>query len=773
MTIWCSSCRRNISAPCTSHPRRVAEDPSFCRRFRSTKGASKARRDHINHEIRNMRALLPISQEDQERLSYLHSMAAICTYIRKSVLFQGLPAGGKTHSSPPYEAFLQGLHGFILVTTTQGKLVYVSENVADYLGLSMVDVLQGDSFFDMVESSDVTVVKSNLDIENNSSSDRSFICCMHTSKAFKLQHGGCCSMMVRGSFRTFPQTQPLSSSACLTSQPLFVALCSPTVNRLRSFDATFCCSFSSVHRLDMTFSQLSDSASYFLGYSSEEMTGRSWYSLVHPEDLTLCTASHRSLLQADEGFQVELVLRVQCKDLSWTWIYMQANKGSDCQHVCCTNFIISETEARFLQSNISSDAFRPSALENSCHFAGQPSSHTQSHGNAKCFKRRRTSISQSEEPPRVRARTEMDRDVYYAPWDSSQDDSSPSPLGDSATFFTPPYSPASSISPLQQEELSHDLLMDVHGHTDQLLSSPEGSPSYYSFPEAGLTCHQSPSDSLPSASEQTFDQSAFGVFAAHSPLPSSSPTYDFQACTSDARLVPDGLSVSDVCESPVDCALHQDDFSLLQQPQGGSLVQAHHVPQHASPVHSSLLTPSPSPTLAESIHYNEREQAEISILAQQISSLASSFAINHTLNPVQHVVQPVMTNTLPPACDWAPHSTFNSGLPAKRVLVLDDGEFDSILTDLEKSSWCDGVAPPCSYQQSLSHRRSRPHQMEQEPLGLALSVPEDLLPAEQFTVMDAFSLQLGHHDQNPGLHQLNHYMQSGLQRDGLPEENLY
>lgn len=56
---------------------------------RSTKGASKARRDHINYEIRNMRGLLPITQEDQERLSYLHSMAAICTYIRKSVLLQG------------------------------------------------------------------------------------------------------------------------------------------------------------------------------------------------------------------------------------------------------------------------------------------------------------------------------------------------------------------------------------------------------------------------------------------------------------------------------------------------------------------------------------------------------------------------------------------------------------------------------------------------------------------------------------------------------------
>ena len=56
---------------------------------RSTKGASKARRDQMNGEIRNMRTLLPIPQEDQERLSYLHSMSVICTYIRKSVLYKG------------------------------------------------------------------------------------------------------------------------------------------------------------------------------------------------------------------------------------------------------------------------------------------------------------------------------------------------------------------------------------------------------------------------------------------------------------------------------------------------------------------------------------------------------------------------------------------------------------------------------------------------------------------------------------------------------------
>lgn len=51
---------------------------------------------------------------------------------------QGLPAGERSLCSLPYEAFLQALHGFILVTSAQGRLVYVSENVVEYLGLSMV-----------------------------------------------------------------------------------------------------------------------------------------------------------------------------------------------------------------------------------------------------------------------------------------------------------------------------------------------------------------------------------------------------------------------------------------------------------------------------------------------------------------------------------------------------------------------------------------------------------------------------------------------------------
>nr|XP_040034636.1 neuronal PAS domain-containing protein 4-like [Gasterosteus aculeatus aculeatus] len=773
MTIWCTACQCDVSAPCTSHLVPEHQRSSFCRRFRSTKGASKARRDHINHEIRNMRALLPTTLEDQERLSYLHSMAAICAYIRKSVVFQGLPTGARSHS-PPYEAFLQALHGFILVTTAQGRLVYVSENVDQYLGLSMIDVLQGDTFYDMVERSDIDVVKTHLEIEHNSPSERSFICRMQTSKAFKLRHGSCCSMMVKGSFKRFPQPWQPSSSARPTSQPLFVALCTPTVDRLQSSDSPSCDSFHSVHGLDMTFTQLSDSASCFLGYSTEEMAGRSWYSLVHPDDLSLSADSHRSLMRADEGFQAEMVLRLQCKDLSWTWIYIRAYKESDCQSISCTNFIISETEARFLQKKITSDAFRPSPTP---HFASQEVPHAETYGDPKCFKRRRTSSGQSEEPGH-KARRASEQDFCHVASASSRGDGSPAPPGDSAALFTPPYSPASSSSTLQQEELSRDLLLDVHGYSDQLLSSPECSPSYYSYPEAVLTCHRSPSGSLAQAAEQTFEQAAFGVFAARSPASSSSsssPAYDFQACTADARLVPDCPSVSDLCDGAADCALHHDGFSVLQQTQEGGLVQVHHVPYHVLPAHSGLLTPGQSPNSSETAHYNEREQAEISILAQQISSLASSFAMYRT----HDALPPATTNAQPSGREWPCHPPIPSALPLKGELDLDDCVFDSILKDLDVGARKDCFSRPgvaaFGDQQGLLRCRIGSHESEPEPEPLCLSptTTEDPLSAEQFIAMGPFGLQLGRHDRNTGLHQLNRYMQSPLQQDELAEENLY
>lgn len=58
-----------------------------------------------------------------------------------------------------------------------------------------------------------------------------------------------------------------------------------------------------------------------------------------------------------------MVLRLQGPDLSWTWIYIQANKDLTCQSISCTNFIIRYDQHFYLNS----------CLQSSCNTFSDPS----------------------------------------------------------------------------------------------------------------------------------------------------------------------------------------------------------------------------------------------------------------------------------------------------------------------------------------------------------------------------------------------------------------
>ena len=59
------------------------ETNGICLTYRSTKGASKQRRDLINGEIVKLRELLPLSEAARQRLSQLQVMSFASVYIRK------------------------------------------------------------------------------------------------------------------------------------------------------------------------------------------------------------------------------------------------------------------------------------------------------------------------------------------------------------------------------------------------------------------------------------------------------------------------------------------------------------------------------------------------------------------------------------------------------------------------------------------------------------------------------------------------------------------
>ncbi|XP_061223111.1 ribosomal RNA processing protein 36 homolog isoform X2 [Neopsephotus bourkii] len=386
MTIFCSHCHRPLQAEMSCLPRRGKEVPRASKPFRSTKSASKARRDQINMELQALRSLLPISAREKERLSYLHTMALVCLQLRGAQLF---PPGTHSTAAPHMSLALRGalllphhgsaspcdpspadcaapagpalgtellslLPGFLLVLSANGKLVYVSENVAQVLGLSMVRpahcghcphvpvlvpfpcacgssglpgspqplccqvelLAHGDTVFDILDQQGHEDVRKKLLLaQEEPGREVTFVCEMRTSKAFQQQHGGNRAVVVRGRFTALRWPPSRSATA-------FLALCSP-VRQLPADAGSQEDLFQSTHSLDMTFTNATESVIYHLGYHREELMGQSWYSLLHPEDADLAASQHRAVDLSHMSFE-ELL---QMQNDSRTSVCKQVTSG--------------------------------------------------------------------------------------------------------------------------------------------------------------------------------------------------------------------------------------------------------------------------------------------------------------------------------------------------------------------------------------------------------------------------------------------------------------
>ncbi|XP_046723219.1 neuronal PAS domain-containing protein 4B [Silurus meridionalis] len=338
--------------------------------YRSTKGASKARRDQINAEIRNLKDLLPISDSDKARLSYLHIMSLACMYTRKSVFFSQDVTAARSQdvsfiSLPELSELMNTLPGFLLLLTSEGKLLYLSDNVTEHLGHSMVDLVsQSDSVYDIIDPSDHFVMRNNLVPVTTPDTERLFRCRFNTSKFVRRQGTGNKVTLVRA--RCLPL--PYHASSYWTSNAVWVCFCSPLENQASNpastrnplptppaeqvFQLT---SFHSQHSRDMRIQTAQDCVSVYLGYDVDTLRSRSWYSLLHPRDLSHASAQHCALLREGGEGQVEMVVQVEAADHSWVWLYMVLQLQNGEQPITCQNYVISESEAWSVRQQLNSE----------------------------------------------------------------------------------------------------------------------------------------------------------------------------------------------------------------------------------------------------------------------------------------------------------------------------------------------------------------------------------------------------------------------------------
>ncbi|KAK3554650.1 hypothetical protein QTP70_031788 [Hemibagrus guttatus] len=363
-----------------------------------------------------------------------------------------------------------------------------------------VEVLQGDTFYSMITNNDTEKIKFFLQDENLNT-ERSCVCSFRTNRQS-------CPLLVR--------LRVLDPQKCLV-----VALCLPSLRERNSFTTT--------HTPDMKYTHTHYSVGLYLGYEAEELIGRSWYSIIHPDDLLLSARGHKQLMQCE---QVDLVLRVQDKQLNWVWLYIIATRDTQSHMITCSNYIISEVVAEELRhelGTVSSVSSPPSQ-------------------NSQCSTKR---------PAEVSAESERRKNRRVS----------------TAASSSLPYSPNSSFTSPAQDT----------GNIDFLCSS-----------------------------------SAFCPFYPSPPQNIQWPGFDFTFLTPFCYSTEVGVSEDHAQLSSLsDSFLYLDDFNSFPALMTGSS-RTFHAPEDYG--WSGLLTSHPP-----ALRYSEMEQAEISILAQQISSLASSF----------------------------------------------------------------------------------------------------------------------------------------------------
>ncbi|XP_028040100.1 uncharacterized protein LOC114250432 isoform X1 [Bombyx mandarina] len=324
---------------------------------KSTKGASKLRRDLINAEIANLRDLLPLPPSTRQRLSQLQLMALVCVYVRKSNYFQQVFKRFDISHQPTTSSnfgFSKALNGFLMMMTQNGKLLYISDNAAEYLGHSMEDLLiHGDSVYDVIDKQDQQAVRTELTRSPADGEDRVFLCRMNVARNARRQmrFGDQKVVLVRGHYVSY---LPL----CSRNEPVFVAVCTPLAmpetRECVVHGATNV--FTTLHAMDMKILHVDTNSEWHLGWERSSLHGVSWYHLLHPDCCKEAQSKHRLITQSEQERSCIALLRLQRRSGQFLWVHTVLQLKDNLENsqrplIVCTNQVLSEHEAAVMKAN--------------------------------------------------------------------------------------------------------------------------------------------------------------------------------------------------------------------------------------------------------------------------------------------------------------------------------------------------------------------------------------------------------------------------------------
>ncbi|XP_053197584.1 endothelial PAS domain-containing protein 1 [Scomber japonicus] len=259
--------------------------------------------------------------------------------------------------------YLKILEGFLMVVSTEGDMMYLSGNVNKYMGLTQTE-LMGHNIFDFTHPCDHEEIRSNLRLTAEEvwrGAKRDFV--MRIKSA--LTHRGRSANLKSATWKVLhcqgraKMCIPQSSGACLllTCQPL------PLSHTLLSTHT-----FTSQHSMDMRFTHCDQRVTVLLGYTAEELVGRSIYNLCHAQDINRLRKNHLNLCWKSQSVSGQY--RMLVKGGGYVWVEshsavipsVRPSKSRPGAHqplcILCVTYVLSGVEQASLQLSLDQTGHR-------------------------------------------------------------------------------------------------------------------------------------------------------------------------------------------------------------------------------------------------------------------------------------------------------------------------------------------------------------------------------------------------------------------------------
>uniref|UniRef100_A0A671YVP6 PAS domain-containing protein n=1 Tax=Sparus aurata TaxID=8175 RepID=A0A671YVP6_SPAAU len=205
------------------------------------------------------------------------------------------------------DMYLRILEGFLMVLSTEGDMIYLSDNVSKYMGLTQTE-LMGHNIFEFTHPCDHEEIRSNLLWRG---AKRDFVMRIKSAltnrgRSANLKSATWKVLHCQG--RAKVCISPSSVSCLLlTCQPL------PLSHTLLSTHT-----FTSQHSMDMRFTYCDPRVTSLLGYGPEELLGRSIYDLCHTLDTSCLNKNHMNLCLKTQSVSGQY--RMLVKGGGYVWV---------------------------------------------------------------------------------------------------------------------------------------------------------------------------------------------------------------------------------------------------------------------------------------------------------------------------------------------------------------------------------------------------------------------------------------------------------------------